>query len=83
MKAQPTKANHMNEILGTKDLAQATVGWIAWGTGTVGITKGETLRLSDLPPENWSSANDTPRPILEEEGRCGGVVFRRSRSLGS
>jgi len=24
----------------------ATVGWFIWGTGTVGITKGETLRLS-------------------------------------
>jgi hypothetical protein len=24
----------------------ATVGWFTWGTGTIGITKGETLRLS-------------------------------------
>jgi len=24
----------------------ATVGWFTWGTGTVGITKGETVRLS-------------------------------------
>jgi hypothetical protein len=24
----------------------AAVGWFTWGTGTVGITKGETLRLS-------------------------------------
>ena len=30
----------------THDAAQGTVGWFAWGTGTVGITKGETLRLS-------------------------------------
>ena len=27
------------------DDSQATVGWSAWGTGTVGITKGETLSL--------------------------------------
>jgi hypothetical protein len=29
----------------THDDSQATVGWSAWGTGTVGITKGETLSL--------------------------------------
>ena len=39
------KGKHMDEILGTVDLPQATVGWTAWGTATVGITRGETLRL--------------------------------------
>jgi hypothetical protein len=29
-----------------QDPSQGTVGWFAWGTGTVGITKGQTLRLS-------------------------------------
>ena len=28
------------------DASDGTVGWFAFGTGTVGITKGETLRLS-------------------------------------
>ena len=39
------KGKHMDEILRTEDLPQATVGWTAWGTATVGITRGETLRL--------------------------------------
>jgi hypothetical protein len=30
----------------TQDTMQGTVGWFAWGTGTVGIAKGQTLRLS-------------------------------------
>jgi hypothetical protein len=30
----------------THDESDGTVGWFAFGTGTVGITKGETLRLS-------------------------------------
>jgi hypothetical protein len=30
----------------TQDVSDGTVGWFAFGTGTVGITKGETLRLS-------------------------------------
>ncbi len=33
----------MNEA---HDASEGTVGWFALGTGTVGITKGETLRLS-------------------------------------
>jgi len=33
-------------LLMTEDATQGTVGWFAWGTGTVGITKGQTLRLS-------------------------------------
>jgi len=35
----------MDEILRTGDLSHATVGWTPWGTGTIGITKGETSRL--------------------------------------
>jgi hypothetical protein len=38
----------MDEILSTGDVPQATVGWTAWATGTIGITKGETLRLSTV-----------------------------------
>ena len=45
MKAKSLKGHHMNDGPGTKDPGGATVGWTAWGTGTVGITKGETLRM--------------------------------------
>jgi hypothetical protein len=49
-------------------------------------TPGEqcTLRAAtaELPPDNWSDANDTLRPILGREERCGRVDFRRSRSSG-
>ena len=33
-------------MMAIHDATQNTVGWFAWGTGTVGITNGETLRLS-------------------------------------
>ena len=37
---------------------------------------------SGLPPDNWSGVNDTLRPILGREERCGRVGLRRSRSSG-
>jgi hypothetical protein len=33
-------------VVRTEDATQGTVGWFVWGTGTVGIAKGQTLRLS-------------------------------------
>jgi len=45
MKAKSPEAHHMNNGPRTKDPGGATVGWTAWGTGTVGVTKGETLRM--------------------------------------
>lgn len=54
-----------------------------WGWFLTAGTLLTTLSSPDLPPKKWSSANDTPRPILGEEGRCAGVDLRRSRLLGS
>ena len=40
----------------SEDLTRGTIGWFALGTGTVGITEGQTFRLSVV---NHGSANVT------------------------